>query len=111
MEQNLSLYYPRLIAYAGIGLAEIEIIRCANKDSKSYIKVKWCKFKGSITKTLRHFAATVVGNEQAVNPQIFNDNFIKGYVRHKDIKTTKLIYGNHDNLDETIPLEKSKELV
>ena len=90
-----------LIAYAGIGLAEIKIIPCANKDSKSYIKVKWCKFKGAITKTLRHFGSTVVYNEQAVNPQIFNDNFIKGYIRHKDIKTTKLIYGYHDNLDET----------
>ena len=90
-----------LIAYAAIGLAEIEIIRCVNKDSKSYIKVKWCKFKGAITKTLRHFASTVVYNEQKVNPLIFNDNFIKGYVRHKDAKTTKLIYGNHDNLDES----------
>ena len=90
-----------LKAYAGIGLAEIEIIPCANKNSKSYIKVKWCKFKGAITKTLRHFAATVVTNEQASNPLIFNDNFVKGYVRHKDVKLTKGLYGNHNNLDES----------
>ena len=91
-----------LIAYAAIGLAEIEIIPCTNpKKNKSYIKVKWCKFKRAITKTFRHFAATVVVHEQAKNPAIFNDNFIKGYIRHKDVKLTKGRYGNHYNLDES----------
>ena len=27
------------------------------------------------------------------------DNFIKGYIGHKDIKTTKMIYGNHTDLN------------
>ena len=39
-----------LKAYAGIGLAEIEIIPCTNpKVNKSYIKVKSCKFKKAIS--------------------------------------------------------------
>ena len=77
-----------------------KIIKTHN-NKKSHIKVHYCKFKKALTKTFRHFAATVVTNEQARNPLIFNDNFVKGYVRHKDVKLTKGLYGNHNNLDES----------
>lgn len=78
-------------AYAKIGLAIIE-------DDGSHVKVISCKFKGEPFKTFRHFASTALLDAQAANPAL-NDNFIKNQLGHRDIKTTRMIYGDHNDLD------------
>ena len=78
-------------SYAKIGLAIIE-------DDGSHVKVISCKFKGEPFKTFRHFASTALLDAQAANPML-SDNFIKTQVGHKDIKTTRMIYGDHNDLD------------
>ena len=78
-------------AYAKIGLAIIE-------DNANHVKVISCKFKGEPFKTFRHFASTALLDAQAANPML-SDNFIKTQVGHKDIKTTRMIYGDHNDLD------------
>jgi integrase len=78
-------------AYAKIGLAEIE-------DNGNHVKVISCKFKGEPLKTFRHFAATALIDAQASNPML-TDNFIKSQIGHRDIKTTRMIYGDHNDLD------------
>lgn len=78
-------------AYAKIGLAEIQ-------DNGNHVKVISCKFKGEPLKTFRHFAATALLDAQASNPYL-TDNFIKTQIGHRDIKTTRMIYGDHNDLD------------
>ena len=78
-------------AYAKIGLAILE-------DNGNHIKVISCKFKGEPFKTFRHFVSTAVLDAQAANPQL-SDNFIKSQIGHRDIKTTRMIYGDHNDLD------------
>ena len=78
-------------SYAKIGLAIIE-------DDGSHVKVRSCKFKGEPFKTFRHFASTALLDAQVANPML-SDNFIKTQVGHKDIKTTRMIYGDHNDLD------------
>ena len=90
-----------ILAYADLGLAEVEIRKSLSGDNKAYLKIKWCKFKRSITKTFRHFNVTALLNHQQADPVVLNDNFIKGYPGHKDIKITRGIYGDHNNLDQT----------
>tara|TARA_Y100000296_G_C5162236_1_gene252508 strand:+ start:684 stop:1991 length:1308 start_codon:yes stop_codon:yes gene_type:complete len=90
-----------VLAYQDLGLAEVEIRRSKSGDNKAYLKIKSCKFKGGPSKTFRHFAATALLNHQQADPVVLNDNFIKGYIGHKDIKITRGIYGDHNNLDQT----------
>ena len=90
-----------LLAYADLGLAEVEVRKSLSSDNKAYLKIKWCKFKRATTKTFRHFAVTCLLNHQHADPVVLNDNFIKGYPGHKDIKLTRGIYGDHNNLDQT----------
>ena len=78
-------------AYAKIGLAVLE-------DNGNHIKVRSCKFKGEPFKTFRHFASTALLDAQAANPQL-SDNFIKTQIGHRDIRTTRMIYGDHNDLD------------
>ena len=78
-------------AYAKIGLAIL-------KDNGLHVKVLSCKFKGEPFKTFRHFAATALLDAQAGNP-LLSDNFIKTQIGHRDIKTTRMIYGDHNDLD------------
>ena len=78
-------------AYAAMGLAKI-------KDDGNHVKVLECKFKGEPFKTFRHYAATALLDAQAGNP-LLTDNFIKTQIGHRDIKTTRMIYGDHHDLD------------
>ena len=78
-------------SYAKIGLAVIE-------DNATHVKVVTCKFKGEPFKTFRHFASTALLDAQAANPML-SDNFIKTQIGHRDIKTTRMIYGDHNDLD------------
>ena len=59
----------------------------------------WNKFKGEPSKTFRHFASTALMNHQQADPVILNDNFIKTFIGHTNIKMTKH-YADHNNLDE-----------
>ena len=90
-----------VLAYQDLGLAKVEIRKSSSGDNKAYLKVLWSKFKGSPSKTFRHFASTALLNHQQADPIVLNDNFIKGYIGHLDIKTTKTIYGDHNDLDNT----------
>jgi len=78
-------------AYEKIGLAKLEVVG-------GHVKVLECKFKGEPFKTFRHFASTALLDAQAANPML-SDNFIKTQVGHRDIKTTRMIYGDHNDLD------------
>jgi len=77
--------------YAKIGLAIIE-------DRGNHIKIISCKFKREPFKTFRHYASTALLDAQAANPQL-SDNFIKTQIGHRDIRTTRMIYGDHNDLD------------
>jgi integrase len=88
-----------LLAYADLGLAEVEIRKSKSGDNKAYLKIKSCKFKGGPSKTFRHFASTALMNQQKADPVILNDNFIKDYIGHTNIKMTRH-YADHNNLDE-----------
>ena len=90
-----------LLALVAIGLAEVEIRKSLSGDNKAYLKIKWCKFKKAVTKTFRHFNVTCLLNHQQADLIVLNDNFIKGYSGHTDIKLTRGIYGDHNNLDQT----------
>lgn len=88
-----------VLAYQDLGLAKVEIRRSKSGDNKAYIKVLWNKFKGGPSKTFRHFASTALMNHQQADPVILNDNFIKTFIGHTNIKMTKH-YADHNNLDE-----------
>ena len=54
-------------------------------------------FKGSPFKSFRHTVSTAVVNQQAASP-VLNDNVIKNQIGHRDIRTTRQIYGDHNDL-------------
>lgn len=85
------------VAYQDLGFARIEVIK-NSFGSKSHTRTVTNKFKGCVSKTFRHFAATSLTDAQAGN-EILTDNFIKGQMRHKDIGFTKGLYGDHSGLD------------
>ena len=87
------------LAYQDLGLAKVEVRRSKSADAKLYLKVVWCKFKGGPSKTFRHFASTALMNYQKADPITLNDNFIKGFIGHKNLKMTRH-YADHNNLDE-----------
>ena len=96
------------LAYHDLGYAKVEVIK--NKghgDSKHYLKVHWCKFKGCISRTFRHFSSTSLLDAQNSNP-VLTDNFIKSQIRHKDIRTTRGIYGDHNDLDTTDAMHEAQ---
>lgn len=55
------------------------------------------RFKGSPFKSFRHTVSTAVVNQQAASP-VLNDNVIKNQIGHRDIRTTRQIYGDHNDL-------------
>lgn len=85
------------IAYQDLGFAKIEVVNNSS-GSKSHTRTVVNKFHGCVSKTFRHFAATSLTDAQAGN-EILTDNFIKGQIRHKDIRLTKGLYGDHTGLD------------
>ena len=85
------------MAYQDLGFAKIEVVKNSS-GSKSHTRTVVNKFQGCVSKTFRHFAATSLTDAQAGN-EILTDNFIKGQIRHKDIKLTKGLYGDHTGLD------------
>ena len=85
------------LAYQDLGFAKIEVVNNIS-GSKSHTRTVINKFQGCVSKTFRHFAATSLTDAQAGN-EILTDNFIKGQIRHKDIKLTKGLYGDHTGLD------------
>ena len=54
-------------------------------------------FKGSPFKSFRHTVSTAVVNQQTASP-VLNDNVIKNQIGHRDIRTTRQIYGDHNDL-------------
>ena len=94
--------------YHDLGYAEIEIQKNKTGDTILRTKVLWSKFKGCPTKTFRHFASTSLLNAQASNPTL-DDNFIKNYIGHQQIKTTREIYGDHNNLNTTNEHEQQQQ--
>jgi integrase len=96
------------IAYAKLGFAKIEIIKNKYGDSKAFVKVLWSKFQGCPSKTFRHFASTALLDAQAANPEL-DDNFIKGFIGHQKITTTREIYGDHSNLDTSSEKDKARQ--
>ena len=96
------------IAYAELGFAKIEIIKNKYGDSKAFVKVLWSKFQGCPSKTFRHFASTALLDAQAANPAL-DDNFIKGFIGHQKITTTREIYGDHSNLDTSSEKDKERQ--
>ena len=85
------------MAYQDLGFAKIEVVKNIS-GGKSHTRTVTNKFKGCVSRTFRHFAATSLTDAQAGN-EILTDNFIKGQIRHKDIKLTKGLYGDHSGLD------------
>ena len=77
---------------AKLGLAKIKHIK------NDIYEIVESKFKGSPFKSFRHTVSTAVINQQAANPAL-NDNVIKDQIGHQDIKTTRGIYGDHNDLD------------
>ena len=55
------------------------------------------KFKGSPFKSFRHSVSTALVNQQAASP-VLNDNVLKNQIGHRDIRTTRQIYGDHNDL-------------
>ena len=96
------------VAYAKLGLAEIEHKADKSNPSKTRIVVKWSKFGTAPTKTFRHFAATALLAGQNSNAEL-TDKFVTNYIGHTDKKVTEGIYGNHLNLN-TSPEYTAKEL-
>ena len=88
------------LAFHDLGLAKVDVVKNISGNSKHYLKVHWCKFKGCISRTFRHFSSTSLLDAQNSNP-VLTDNFIKSQIRHKDIRTTRGIYGDHNDLDTT----------
>ena len=77
-------------SYAAIGLAIIE-------DTGQHVTVRSSKFKDAPFKTFRHFVSTALLNAQGKSSEM-NENFIKNFIGHKDSKTTRMIYGDHNDL-------------
>lgn len=84
-----AFFYKHLEA---LGLAKIKHIK------NDIYEIVESKFKGSPFKSFRHTVSTAVINQQAANPAL-NDNVIKDQIGHQDIKTTRGIYANHNDLD------------
>jgi integrase len=95
-----------LLAYDDLGFARVMMVKNKSGDSKHYLKVFENKFEGAVTKTFRHFQSTALINAQAGNP-VLDDNFIKHQIRHRDIKTTRKIYADHN--DFTQDFEKKQQ--
>jgi integrase len=86
------------VAYAKLGLAEIEYKADKRNPSKKRIVVKWSKFGTAPSRTFRHFAATALLAGQNSNDEL-TDKFVTNYIGHTNKKVTEGIYGNHLNLN------------
>jgi len=87
-------YYSRKLVwktYAAVGLADIKIYNQANTEQYEVID---CKFKGSPTKTWRHYVALNMINNMEILK--LSPNQIKQRVGHTRWTTTVDRYGNHN---------------
>ena len=94
-----AFFYQHL---AKLGLAKIKHIK------NDIYEIVESKFKGTPFKSLRHTVSTAILNEQTRSSAL-NDNVIKNQIGHADIKTTKNIYGDHNDLD--ISREADQEII
>jgi len=87
-------YYSRKLVwktYAAVGLADIRIYNQANTEQYEVLD---CKFKGSPTKTWRHYVALNMINNMEILK--LSPNQIKQRVGHTRWTTTVDRYGNHN---------------
>jgi len=87
-------YYSRKIVwktYAAVGLAKIRVYTQANTEQYEVLE---CRFKGSPTKTWRHYVALNMINNMEVLK--LTPNQIKQRVGHTRWTTTVDRYGNHN---------------
>ena len=87
-------YYSRKLVwktYAAVGLANIRIYNQANTEQYEVLD---CKFKGSPTKTWRHYVALNMINNMEILK--LSPNQIKQRVGHTRWTTTVDRYGNHN---------------
>ena len=94
-----AFFYQHL---AKLGLAKIKHIK-----NDIYV-IEESRFKGTPFKSLRHTVSTAILNEQTRSSAL-NDNVIKNQIGHADIKTTKTIYADHNDLD--IGKEADQEII
>jgi len=87
-------YYSRKIVwktYAAVGLAKIRVYTQANTEQYEVLE---CRFKGSPTKTWRHYVAlNMINNMEHLK---LTPNQIKARVGHTRWTTTVDRYGNHN---------------
>ena len=92
-------YYSRKIVwktYAAVGLANIRIYTQANTEQYEILE---CRFKGSPTKTWRHYVAlNMINNMEQLK---LTPNQIKARVGHTRWTTTIDRYGNHNEASTT----------
>ena len=85
------------LAYDALGFATVKLVQCKDRPDQKRVQVIKSQFGHAPTKTFRHFASTSLLDAQSSN-EALNDNFITNYIGHKDIKTTRGIYGDHKDL-------------
>jgi len=96
------------LAYHDLGLAKVDTVMNKSGDSKLYVRTVWSKFGNNPSRTFRHFASTSLLDNQHNFP-VLTDNFVKGYIGHRDIKTTRMIYGNHSDLNTSRSHEEKQK--
>jgi len=92
---QISEYYSRRIvwkAYEAVGLAKV---RWYTQSNTEQYEVLDCRFKGSPSKTWRHYNATQLINTMALTG--LSPNYIKERIGHTRWTTTQDRYGNHND--------------
>ena len=95
------------LAYHDLGFAVVEMVKNKSGDSKHYVRTVSSKFGNNPSRTFRHFAATSLLDNQHAFP-VLTDNFVKGYIGHKDIRMTRW-YGDHNDRNTTRPYEEKQK--
>jgi integrase len=91
----ISEYYSRKIiwkTYEAVGLAKVRWYTQSNTEQYEVID---CRFKGSPSKTWRHYNATQLINTMALTG--LSPNYIKERIGHTRWTTTQDRYGNHND--------------
>ena len=86
------------LAFGQINLASCKLVPIKEDKVRKRVVVEWSKFGNNPTRIFRHFSSTSLVQAQAGNP-VLDDNFIRNYQGHEDIKTTRKIYAHHLNTD------------